>query len=102
MGGGGGGGGGGWIGSTPTTGAVSRTYGLGGHFTKGLDGPAPQITRARLRRALGYFAPYWRQWLVVAVCLAVSAALLQVPPWLVGKTIDDGIVGKRPALIAIL
>ncbi|HVE73705.1 MAG TPA: ABC transporter ATP-binding protein, partial [Mycobacteriales bacterium] len=41
-----------------------------------------------LWRILGYFRPYWRSWLLILVCIAVTASLGLVPPLLAREMID--------------
>ncbi|HEV8245424.1 MAG TPA: ABC transporter ATP-binding protein [Polyangiaceae bacterium] len=96
------GGGGGWIGGTPSTGGIVRTFGLNHHFTK--EGPllAPEVTRARLRRVFGYFLPYWGTWLAITVCLALASGLGALPPLCVKGIIDHAILGADVHLLALL
>lgn len=57
---------GGWQGPMSTAGGITRTYGLQDHFSKpGQDKNLPPISSETVRRVRGYFAPYWRSWLVV-------------------------------------
>jgi ATP-binding cassette subfamily B protein len=46
---------------------------------------------ALLRRAFGYVTPYWRQWLLVVVCLIVTSLAGTIPPLLVRHIIDEAI-----------
>ncbi len=95
-------GGGGWIGGTPSTGGIVRTFGLNHHFTK--EGPerAPEITRARLGRVLEYFRPYASTWLSITLCLAVSSALGALPPLCVKGIVDHAILGADLRLLLLL
>ncbi len=70
----------------------------------GDDGPP--LSRALVRRVLGYFIPYWRRALIVLVCIAASAAL-GLAPALVTKGVIDYLanptegVGPLALLVAV-
>ncbi len=96
------GGGGGWIGGTPSTGGIVRSFGLSHHFTKEGPAHAPEITRARLGRVLGYFRPYRGKWLLITLCLAVSSALSALPPLCVKAIVDHAILGRDLRLLFLL
>ncbi len=89
------GGGGGWMGVERSLGGLSRTFGLQ-HLNYG-DGKQPpvRIERARLRRVARCFAPYWRQWLLIFVCIAATSALGVLPPLCVREILDKAIPDKN-------
>jgi len=89
------GGGGGWMGVERSLGGLSRTFGLQ-HLNYG-DGKQPpvKIERARLRRVAQCFAPYWRQWLLIFVCIAATSALGVLPPLCVREILDKAIPDKN-------
>jgi len=94
---------GGWHTSMGTVGGLTRTYGLHEHFTRGgLEGPAPQITRAGLRRIAAYFRPYWRQWLAILACIGAVAALNVLPPFCAARILDRAIPQGDTRLLALL
>jgi ATP-binding cassette subfamily B protein len=84
-------------------GGIGRTYGLQDHFSKpGLDRPPRKLDRAILRRIGAYFGPYKWQWGLVFLCIGVSAVLSVLPPFCVGRIIDQGIPHKDGRLIALM
>jgi len=94
---------GGLRGSMGTAGGLTRTYGLQRHFTKArLEGPGPEISRTQLKRISRYFRPYWLQWAVVLVCIAVTAGLNVLPPFCVGLILDRAIPNGDTGLLGLL
>jgi len=89
---------GGWHGAHGTVGGLTRTYGLGDHFTReGLKGHR-KISRDEVKRIARYFIPYWRRWLVILGCIGVAAGLNVLPPFAV-KTIFDRAIPKSDGLL---
>lgn len=102
-GGGGGRGGGGWMGPEGSMGGLSRTFGLNNRDYGGSGkGEQVRIERAQLRRVAGFLAPYWRQWLVIFVCIAGAAALSVLPPLAVRGILDQAIPGRNLGLLYLL
>ena len=94
---------GGWQGPTGATGGLTRTYGLQRHFSRpGVDGPLPEISRARLARVARYFAPYWVQWLIVVGCIGIVSSLNVLPPFCVGLILDRAIPQQDMRLLGLL
>ena len=93
---------GGWHGSHGTVGGLTRTYGLGGHFTKeGLKGH-PRISRGELKRIAQYFLPYWPRWLVIFACIGATAGLNVLPPFAVAVIVDRAIPTSDGLLLGLL
>jgi ATP-binding cassette subfamily B protein len=91
------------MGSSHSVGGLSRTYGLHDHFSRPeQDGPLPQLTAQRLKRILGYFIPYWKQWMVVLACVALAAGLNVLPPLCVQLILDRAIPHAEHGLLALL
>ncbi len=44
-------------------------------------------------RVCGYLAPYWPRLLIVAACIFVSSGLALTPAMLMGRIVDDGLIG---------
>src|SRR5438309_970888 len=91
--------GGGWQGPERSLGGLSRTFGL---KDKNVGTPGAlhvRIERAQLKRVARYFAPYWRQWLVIFLCIAVIAALGVLPPLAVRGILDQAIPGRNLPLL---
>ncbi|MDX2053354.1 MAG: ABC transporter ATP-binding protein [Polyangiaceae bacterium] len=93
---------GGWIGGSPSTGGVARTYGLGDSLTKRFEGPRPEFSRERLRRVFSYFRPYKKEWLVIFLCIVLTAGLSVLPPICVKAILDRGIAEKNHQLLGLL
>jgi ATP-binding cassette subfamily B protein len=93
--------GGGWRGPEGSIGGLPRTFGLQNRNVGGApeDGKSVPLEREQLRRALGYFAPYKRQWLVIFACIGVNAALGILPPLVVREILDRAIPQKDPGLL---
>ncbi len=83
-------------------------------MARGLSGPgreylteeeqknAPKITKALLKRVFSYLKPYWKQLVLVILCLLISTSLSLLPTILTGKIIDDGIIGRNLKILIIL
>jgi len=54
---------------------------------------APKITLDLLKRVFGYLQPYWSKLLLVFVCIIFSSWLALRPFVLIGRIIDEGLVG---------
>jgi ATP-binding cassette subfamily B protein len=86
-----------------TAGGLSRGYGLHEHFTKERpNGRPPEISRACLKRISRYFRPYWPQWMLIFLCIAVTAGLNVLPPFCVGHILDRALPDKDLRLLGLL
>jgi len=66
-----------------------------GHFlTEEEQKNPPKVTSDLIKRVFSYLTPYWKQLLVVLVCITVSSIFTLMPSVLTGKIIDEGIVGR--------
>ena len=63
---------------------------------------APKITTALMKRVFSYLQPYWARLLLVFVCIIVSSWLSLQPFILMGRIIDEGIVGGNLDILIIL
>ena len=64
---------------------------------------APKITPELLKRVFSYLTPYWKQLVLVLVCIVVSSVFTLMPSVLTGKIIDDGLIGRNlPVLIKLI
>nr|CAA9267285.1 Efflux ABC transporter, permease/ATP-binding protein [uncultured Armatimonadetes bacterium] len=97
-----GGGGGGWMGPERSLGGLSRTFGLNNRNVGSGERQPIRIERDQLRRVAGYFAPYWRQWLVIFACIAATSALGVLPPLAVRGILDQAIPDKDLRLLYLL
>lgn len=91
-------------GSFGTTGGLTRTYGLQRHFSEAPGDQKLKIERAKVTRIVPYFRPYWKQWVVVLMCIGVTAGLGVLPPRCVGLIIDNTLPPHHhnPLLLALL
>ena len=55
---------------------------------------APKITKELVLRASGYLKPYWKQFAVVVITIAISAVLGLLPAVFTGIIIDRGLIGR--------
>ena len=64
-------------------------------WSSSFDPNRPKVPkRVDWRRILAYFAPYWRQEALVLVCIFVTSALGQLPPFFTKLVIDDAIADR--------
>ena len=68
--------------------------GRGGFLTEEEKANRPKVTGDLLRRIFSYLRPYWKQLLLVMLCIAVSSALSLYPSILTGRIIDEGLIGR--------
>ncbi len=80
--------------------AIGGTPGLGRINYGEPQRPTGSVT-ANLRRILGYFRPYWKSWLLILLCIGLSAALNLVPPLLVREVIDRALPEGDARLLAL-
>ena len=74
--------------------------GPGGHFmTEEEKAAQPKITRKLIKRVFSYLRPYWRQLLLVLICIIASSLFALAPSVLTGFIIDEGIIGKNLKLL---
>ncbi|MBR3127102.1 MAG: ABC transporter ATP-binding protein [Solobacterium sp.] len=66
-----------------------------GFLTEEEKANRPKVTKALLRRIFSYLLPYWKQLLLVMLCIAVSSALSLYPSILTGRIIDEGLIGRN-------
>ena len=79
---------------------------MGGPFSRGFmteeeKANQPKITKELLKRVFSYLKPYWKQLVLVLVCIAISSTLSLYPQVLTGKILDDGIIGRNMKLLII-
>ena len=55
-----------------------------------------------LRRIPRYFRPYWRSWLVIIICMAITAVGALIPPLLAREIIDDALPNRDGRLLVWL
>ena len=80
--------------------AGGRMGGPGGHFmTEEEKAAQPKVTGALIRRVFSYLKPYWKQFILVLVCIAVSSIFSLMPSILTGKIIDEGLIGRNMGLL---
>lgn len=79
-----------------------RMGGPGGHFmTEEEKAAQPKITGALIRRVFSYIGPYWKQFALVLVCIALSSVMNLLPAIFTGKIIDEGLIGRNMKLLVI-
>ena len=82
--------------------------GPGGHFGRGYltdeeKQNRPKVTFSLLKRIFSYLAPYWKQLVLVLVCIVVSSVFSLMPSILTGRIIDEGLIGRNlPMLIRLI
>jgi len=62
----------------------------------------PKVTMALLKRIFSYLKPYWKQLIIVLICILFSSALSLLPSVLTGKIIDEGLIGRNMKMLIIL
>ncbi len=79
-----------------------RMGGPGGHFmTEEEKAAQPKITGALIKRVFSYIGPYWKQFALVLVCIALSSVMNLLPAIFTGKIIDEGLIGRNMKLLVI-
>ncbi|MBA2449519.1 MAG: ABC transporter ATP-binding protein [Chloroflexi bacterium] len=63
--------------------------------------PAGAVS-STLRRIPRYFRPYWRSWLVIIICMAITAVGALIPPLLAREIIDDALPNRDSRLLVWL
>ena len=77
-----------------------RNGGPGGHYMSEEEKAAqPKITAKLIKRVFSYLLPYWKQLILVLVCIIVSSVFTLMPSVLTGLIIDEGILGKNLKLL---
>ena len=75
-------------------------HGPGGHYmTEEEKAAQPKITKELVKRVFSYLKPYWKQFTLVLVCIALSSVFGLLPSILTGKIIDEGLIGQNLRLL---
>ncbi|MBO5995072.1 MAG: ABC transporter ATP-binding protein [Firmicutes bacterium] len=75
-------------------------HGPGGHFMTAEEKAAqPKVTMALVKRVFSYLTPYWKQFVLVLICIALSSIFGLLPSILTGKIIDEGLIGQDLRLL---
>ena len=77
------------------------TRGLGprGFLTEEEKQNMPKVNGALIRRILSYLLPYRLQFVLVFVTILISAVLGLLPSIIIGRIVDEALVGKNMALL---
>ena len=76
--------------------------GPGGHFmTEEEKAAQPKITKELLKRVFSYLKPYWKQLILVLICISLSSVMNLLPSIFTGKIIDEGLIGQNLKLLII-
>ncbi len=76
---------------------------MGGRFlTEEEKVNRPKVTLPLLKRIFAYLVPYWKQMIVVLICIILSSALSLLPSVLTGRIIDEGLIGQDMRMLVIL
>ena len=79
-----------------------RMGGPGGHYmTEEEKAAQPKITGKLIKRVFSYLKPYWKQLILVLICIAISSIFNLMPSILTGKIIDEGLIGQNMRLLII-
>lgn len=63
----------------------------------------PKVTAELLQRVAGWLTPYWKQMLLILVCIIASSVLGLFPSVLTGRILDEGLIGRNmDALIRLI
>lgn len=73
-----------------------------GFLTEEEKANRPKVTRPLLKRIFSYLVPYWKQLVLVLVCILFSSALSLLPSVLTGRIIDEGLIGRDMRMLVIL
>ena len=76
--------------------------GPGGHYMSEEEmASVPKVTSALIKRVFSYLKPYWKQLIMVLLCIALSSVASLMPSILTGKIIDEGLIGRNMKLLII-
>jgi len=73
-----------------------------GFLTEEEKANKPKVTPALLKRIFSYLTPYWKQMILVLICILLSSVLGLLPSVLTGRIIDEGLIGKDLRMLIIL
>lgn len=59
----------------------------------------PKVTLDLLKRVSLCLVPYWKQLIIVLICIIISSALNLLPSVLTGQIIDEGLIGRNIRLL---
>lgn len=62
----------------------------------------PKVTLPLLKRIFSYLTPYWKQMIIVLVCILISSAFSLLPSVLTGRIIDEGLINQDMRMLVIL
>ena len=62
----------------------------------------PKITWPLIKRVFSYLTPYWKQFVLVLVCIVLSSVMGLLPSVLTGKIIDEGLLGRDLQRLIVL
>ena len=72
-----------------------------GYLTEEEKANRPKVTLPLLKRIFSYLIPYWKQLVIVLVCIIVSSVLGLLPSVLTGRIIDEGLIGQNLKMLII-
>src|SRR5437762_3870777 len=74
-----------------------------GHLWRRDRGTQPvRVTKAMIRRILGYFKPYWPQISLALLTVAGASGLGLIPPLMIRNIIDHALPEKDISLLVVL
>ncbi|MBO4863332.1 MAG: ABC transporter ATP-binding protein [Eubacterium sp.] len=77
-----------------------RMGGPGGRYmTEEEKANQPKITKELILRVFSYLKPYWKQLILVLICISLSSVMNLLPSIFTGKIIDEGLIGKNLKLL---
>ena len=77
--------------------------GRGSFLTEEEKSSRPKVTKELLVRIFSYLKPYWKQMILVLICIIASSLMSVLPSVLTGRIIDEGLIGRNlNALIKLI
>ena len=70
-------------------------HGTRGFMSEEEKASLPKVTPALLRRVFSCLSPYWKQLVLVLICIILSSLFILLPSILTGKIIDEGLIGRN-------
>ena len=70
-------------------------HGTRGFMSEEEKARLPKVTPALLRRVFSCLSPYWKQLVLVLICIILSSLFILLPSILTGKIIDEGLIGRN-------
>ncbi len=77
-------------------------FGRAGFLTEEEKENRPKVTLPLLKRIFSYLMPYWKQMVIVLICIVISSIFSLLPSVLTGRIIDEGLINRDMGKLIML